>query len=338
MPSRPITLGDVARAVGTSLPTVSQVLSGQARARRISERLEARVLSAARRLGYRPNLLARSLRTRRSMTIGILLPNLCQTFYPAVVAAFQQEVRGKGYLLLLSNHYEDATLMDEELSLLEQRMIDGLVIGPPAGGRAAMARVLAFAARMPSVAFDWHHSRIDSVFNSPASLSLAAARHFQSKSIRRVLGITLNDPTAKNARPRDSRARMQRFLAAFSGVGRSVETWEVTGAEDLAERVRRGSASGFLSRFEGCFCTNTILGESFVGELLSVDPAILRRILPVMISGNLAPTPLGRHVAVVHQDPAALGQALASRLLLRLGGVRLRPARVEIPPRLVERS
>lgn len=333
-----MTLGDVARAAGTSLPTVSQVLAGQARARRISKKLEAKVVAAARRLGYRPNLLARSLRTRRSMTIGVLLSNLCQTFYPSVVAALQQAVREKGYLLLLSNHYEDTSLMTEELSLLEQRMIDGLVVGPPSEGRPVLDRVLDVASRVPLVAFDWAHPRLDSVFNSPATLSAIAARYFQGKGIRRVLGILLNDPTWQNAHPQDSRERMRMFLSAFRGGGRRTEVWEVTGAEDLAERIRRGSASGFLARFEGCFCTNTLLGEGFVGELLDVNPALLRRILPVMISGNLAPTPLWRHTSVVHQDPSALGQAIAARLLARIEGGRPKPLHVEIPPRLVERT
>src|ERR1700750_612093 len=81
---RPATLRDVATAAGVHPATASRALNPGTRLL-VSEETARRVSEAAERLGYRPNPVARSLRTRRSHTIGVLLPGINQPLFPALV-------------------------------------------------------------------------------------------------------------------------------------------------------------------------------------------------------------------------------------------------------------
>jgi DNA-binding LacI/PurR family transcriptional regulator len=98
IPVRPPTAHDVARAAGVSQSAVSRAFTPGAS---ISADMRARVEAAARRLGYRPNAVARSLTTGRSRTIGVAMAYLDNQFYPQVLEALSEELQARGYHVLL---------------------------------------------------------------------------------------------------------------------------------------------------------------------------------------------------------------------------------------------
>src|SRR5438552_10830305 len=126
----PATLIDIARETNTSVSTVSRVLAGGSVAQRISEETRARVLEAAKRLGYRPNLLARSLRTRKSNTVALLVPDIGNPFYASIASHIEQRLYPQGYSLLVCNSGETGQREAEYLELLPRKGIDGLIVVP----------------------------------------------------------------------------------------------------------------------------------------------------------------------------------------------------------------
>ena len=99
----PPTLTDIAKATNTSVSTVSRVLAGGTVSQRISPETRARVREAASRLGYKPNLLARSLRTRRSHTVALLVSDIANPFFGRLASLIEQSLHGHGYSLILCN-------------------------------------------------------------------------------------------------------------------------------------------------------------------------------------------------------------------------------------------
>ena len=101
------TLRDVARQAGLSPATVSRALSGQ---RYVDETTRARVVRAARDLGYRPNALARALRSKQTMTVGLIVPDIRNDFYAETASVLQGAFEERGYRLLLciSNNEADS--------------------------------------------------------------------------------------------------------------------------------------------------------------------------------------------------------------------------------------
>ena len=119
------TIGDVARRAGVSTATVSRVLAGLGGAR--AETRE-RVLDAARDLGYRPSGVARSLKRRTTQTLGLIITDIENPFFPQLVRAVEDVAREHGFALLLCNATDDPDREASYLDLLVDRRVDGVVI------------------------------------------------------------------------------------------------------------------------------------------------------------------------------------------------------------------
>jgi len=123
-PSR-ATAHDVAARAGVSQPTVSLVLSGNPKAR-VSADTRARVLRAAEELGYRPNVLAQGLVRRRSFALGVVVPDLGNPYFAAVVSGAEKVASRAGYAVFLCETGE--TPADQHLDALRSRQIDGVIL------------------------------------------------------------------------------------------------------------------------------------------------------------------------------------------------------------------
>lgn len=160
-PNRRITAHDVAAKAGVSQPTVSLVLSRNARARVAPETRE-RVLRAAAELGYRPNVVARSLVQRRSYALGIVVPDLRNPFFADVISGAERVATAEGYATLLCE--AALTPAERHLETLQGRLIDGVIIDAlgaaslPEGILEGMNVVLIDepSERWPGVASDAH--------------------------------------------------------------------------------------------------------------------------------------------------------------------------------------
>ncbi|WP_143527946.1 LacI family DNA-binding transcriptional regulator [Rubrobacter xylanophilus] len=133
-PGRPggrVTLRDVAREAGVSIKTVSRVVNGE---REVNPETAARVSEVLSRLRYRPNELARSLKGRRSRTIGLMIADISNPFYSGCAKAVEEVARERGYAVILCASAEDAQTEREYVDLLIQRRVEGLLLVPAADG------------------------------------------------------------------------------------------------------------------------------------------------------------------------------------------------------------
>jgi LacI family transcriptional regulator len=126
-----ITLRDVALEAGVSIKTVSRVVN---RERQVSPETAARVAEVLSRLGYRPNELARSLKDRRSRTIGLMIADISNPFYAGCAKAVEEVARSHGYAVFLCASAEDVNIEREYVGLLTRRRVDGLLLVPAADG------------------------------------------------------------------------------------------------------------------------------------------------------------------------------------------------------------
>jgi len=117
-----VNLRTVAAKVGLAPSSVSAILNETAAARAIPQATRDRVFRAAAELNYRPNFLARSLRTKRSRVVAVLAPGLCRSSVARVVAAAQRRLHENGYMLVLAVH--DGDRMNTQF---QQRGIEGVI-------------------------------------------------------------------------------------------------------------------------------------------------------------------------------------------------------------------
>ncbi len=115
---------------GFSYSTISRVLNGKAMEFRISDKTSQAILAAAKRLNYRPNILARSLRLQKTMTIGLIVPDIRNTFFGELSWRIEELLREHGYSTILCNTNEVPENEEFYLKVLVDRKVDGIVIAP----------------------------------------------------------------------------------------------------------------------------------------------------------------------------------------------------------------
>lgn len=123
-----VTRRDVARLAGTSESVVSYVLN--AGPRNVAPATRDRVLAAIEELGYRPNAVARSLRTSRTRSLGLLVPDTANPFFAELAAHIAEHAAGAGHSLLLAHSREDPAREAEQVRFLLDRKVDGLLLIP----------------------------------------------------------------------------------------------------------------------------------------------------------------------------------------------------------------
>lgn len=145
------TLKDVARKAGVSLGTASKVLSGVPT---VSPDLRRRVEKAKRDLGYRPNIVARSLKTRRTRMLGMVISDITNPFFPEMVRGAEDVALERGFILTTFNTDDRIDREQQVFEILRSRGVDGLlvVVALPKSGHDHLQQTI--EARTPIVFLD----------------------------------------------------------------------------------------------------------------------------------------------------------------------------------------
>ena len=142
------TMHDVARLAGVAVSTVSALING---APKVSQARSDRIRRAMRELDYHPDQIARSLKVGRTRTIGVVIPDITNAFYPSVFRGIEDAARASGYGVLLCNSNESAEQERSQLSMLLSRRVDGVLLACSSGSEAVSGRhmPLVFVDRIP---------------------------------------------------------------------------------------------------------------------------------------------------------------------------------------------
>src|SRR5215813_14131417 len=139
---------DVAREARVSVFTVSAVINHKGR---VSATLERRVAAAIQKLGYRPNLLARSLAKQQTHTIGMVVTDIANPFFPAIVRAAEDAAQKAGYSVLLCNSDDKQEKEALYLELLISKRVDGIILNKTPGSLSPAQRTMLADAKIPIV-------------------------------------------------------------------------------------------------------------------------------------------------------------------------------------------
>jgi LacI family transcriptional regulator len=134
------TLKDVARAVGVDVSTVSRALNPDSR-HRVSGALSKKIRKASERLKYLPNAAASSLRTLRTRTVGVIVPDIADPAYPPIIRGIEDGLAAHGYVAILANTDGDARRQQRIVETMRARAVDGLILATAARDEPALARL-----------------------------------------------------------------------------------------------------------------------------------------------------------------------------------------------------
>ena len=229
------TLAAIAERTGYSVSTVSRVLSGNAGKYRISQSAVERVTREARRCGYRPNLVAQSLRTRQSQTVGLVVPGIDNPFFATLSSIVIAQLDARGYHTLLADSRESEEEEREALEMFQDRGVDGIIAIPVASSPEFHEEV---GQNVSLVLLDRYFQKttLPYVCTDNYAGAYMAAKYLVDKGYKRILAIQGMPSSMPN------RERVRGFLDAISG--RGVES-KVVGDAFSVENGNREALAAF---------------------------------------------------------------------------------------------
>jgi len=325
------TIADVAREAGVHPSTVSRALDPAAR-HRISADVAARVAAAAERLGYRPSALAAGLRSGRSQTVGVLVPDLTNPVFPPIVQAIEEALAEAGYVVLLAGTGGDAARERLIIGRMAAQGADGLILASASAGTEAASLAERFG--LPAVLVNRRlpGSALPAVVSEDAAGMRLAVRHLIALGHRRI---------AHCAGPRGvatAADRLRGFRDALREAG--LDPAAIAAARAYTREAGAEATRALLAgpRFTALACANDLLAVGALDALREAGRAAPR---DVSLSGfndmpllDLLDPPL-TSVRIQH---AAMGRQAAALLLAALRGENQKPRTLRLPPALVVRG
>ncbi|MGQ9631621.1 MAG: LacI family DNA-binding transcriptional regulator [bacterium] len=193
-----VTIKDIARAAGVSINTVSRALNDKPD---VSSRTRERILRIAKQLDYSPNYLAKSLVSKQTRTLGVIVTDNANPFYAQVIKGIEDVARRKGYNIILCNSDENPEREAEALRLLREKRVDGILITPVQRGRRYISDLRGLG--IPFVLLNRHSkvAKTDYVINDNAyGASLAVGRLIEIG--RRRIAYISGPPSVSSVRER----------------------------------------------------------------------------------------------------------------------------------------
>lgn len=321
------TIRDVAARAGVSVATVSRVFNATGPVR---EETARRVLDAATALKYVPHVGARSLSTRRTGTVGVLLPDLHGEFFSEVIRGIDNAARRQGYHLLVSGSHSDWNEMSAVLAATRGRVDGILVMSPDRDSDALHAHL---PAGLPAVLMNCPGATGPSIAIDNMGGSASMVRHLISLGHRRIAFIRGPE------RNSDAWERLRGYRSEMTREGAYDPALEFPG--DFTEEGGREAARNALTldpRPTAIFAANDSMA---IGTLSALYEAGLGVPGDVAVAG-FDDVPIGRYVAppltTVGVEIAALGKRALELLLEILAGRGATTHRETIPTRLVIRE
>lgn len=329
---KPMTLKELARLLELSQSTVSRIVNGEAPAHRIAQETQERVLRAAAEHGYRANAVARSLRQKRTYTIGAIVPEISEGYSTAVLSGIEDDVLKEGFFYFVVSHRHRPDLLKGHLRMMLSRSVEGII---------AIDTPIEEAMPVPLVSVSGHNRR-EGVINielDHEQAALLAMTHLKS------LGHTQIAFIKGQAISSDTNQRWHAITEVAAKLGMAVDPELVVQLESLEpgpgpgfevtrQLLKRGRSFTAVFAFNDLTATGAIQALREAGLRVPRDVSVLGFDDVLIASTNNPP------LTTVQQPLRSMGQMAASTLLslIRDELPRPYPAVITMHPKLVVRK
>lgn len=330
--SRPARMSDVARLAQVGTMTVSRVLNGNPR---VSTENRERVLQAIAALNYVPNEVARSLREQRARQIGIIVPDIRDSFFAICSHAVGAVAKLHDYSVVLATSDEDPEVEFKEAARLLRKSIDGLVVIPAAHGRSRLSDPE--FRDLPIVAVDRPVAggALDCVLVKNELGAYMGTQHLIEHRHTRIVHLSLSQDLYT------MQTRIKGYRTAMKEAGLQEQVRIVSGTQEATLRVVRECMSS-LSPPTAFFCANNVVSCSTFHALSALHLNIPEQVAVVGFDDFETADILKPAMTVVRQPFEELGRKAAEMLFSRLDREsapnREKAKRVVLPVELILRN
>ena len=325
-----ITLKAVAQYVGLTPGTVSAVLNNAPSARSIPQETKNRIHAAAKQLNYRPNFFARTLRNKRTYTIGVIAEEIGDSYGSAVISGIEQHLRKSGYFFLTVAHRHDTELLSRYSQMLSERGVEGII---------TVDTKVQESPTLPTVAVAGHKKLKDvtNIVLDHDRAAVLALNHLKSLNHEHI-AFMKGSPLSS-----DSEERWASICRIAAQMGIKIDPALISqiDKEDPTPMVGYPLVKELLARkvpFTALFAYNDI---SAIGAIRALQEEGLRVPQDVSVIGFDDIPGAAFHMpslTTVRQPLARMGEVAAQSLLERIEGKKEFPSEIAIEPELVVRE
>ncbi|PYI53533.1 LacI family DNA-binding transcriptional regulator [Paenibacillus flagellatus] len=193
-----LTIHDIAKMAEVSSATVSRVLSNSSYP--VSPELRAKILRIAKEANYVPNMLGKQLKTRTSMTIGVVIPSITNLFYSSIILGVEEIARKSNYQVLLCNSFQDPELEDKAIHAMFEKQVRGLVISSISSDKKQLKHFIDMGLNVVALDQKVEMEDVTQVDFDYRKGGYIAARHLIGKGHRNIAYVTapLDRPSRKS--------------------------------------------------------------------------------------------------------------------------------------------
>ncbi|HCO83116.1 MAG TPA: LacI family transcriptional regulator [Arenibacter sp.] len=305
-------LKDIAKIVGVSIPLVSYVLSNKGKENRVSEKTAKRIREVAKELNYHPNWNARSLKTNKTRSIGVIVADISNPFFSNLARTIEDEAFSQDYTVIFGSSDEKVEKFNKVLDFLKMRQVDGFIIAAPEGSKDIIADLA--KAGIPFVLIDrfFNDLKTNYVTVDNFKASMQATNYLLGKGNKKI-GAVLYNSTLHHYKE-----RLQGYVEAIKKAGLTVDA-------ELIKRINHRSLKADMKRVVKelvqdvgvdaiYFHTNT-LAEEGLTQMLGLDRKILKKVDVVVFDQNSSYNFLEDPIPYLHQPIKEIGQK-ALRILI----------------------
>lgn len=330
-----VSIRDVAERAGCSVSTVSLVLNNKAG--KISPKTIARVREAAKDLRYRPNQLAVSLVKQRSLSIGLIVPDISNQFFSKLAKAVESICREHGFSVFLCNTNDDPRIESQHIRDLLDKSVDGLLLCmASAASYEDEARLIKRIQehRVPYCVIDRHYSGIASFFVRVDHYrgALLAVEHLIAAGHRRIACVT-GPPNLE-----DAQARLAGYRAALQAANLEFDEGLLFPGDYGWEKGRAAAEPVLASGATAVFAFNDLSAMGLMSGLHACGKSIPEDISVVGYDDSDYARIYDVPLSSIHQPLSKLGQEAFRLLLEQIEGQAAAETQVIIEPYLVERA
>lgn len=326
------TITDVARKAGVSTSTVSHVIN---ETRYVSDEVKQRVRTAMKDLHYQPNVIARSLRTRETQTVGVVVSDITNPFFTSIVRAIEDEVLKQGYNIILCDTDEKPEREQVYLRLLMGRRVDGLIVAPSSGNADLLQ--LAIESGYPTVLLDRSIPGLDAdvVLSDNEGGAFDAVSYLIGIGHRRIGIIAGRLEVSTGA------DRMAGYVRAIKAHGIPVDESLIEVAQFKRE-IAYEKTREMLARSEpptALFVCNNAMTAGAMAAIKAAGKKVPKDISVVGFDDSEWAALMDPPLTVVAQPIVELGTRAAQLLMRRISGGRVKtPRAIVLKPELIVRG
>jgi DNA-binding LacI/PurR family transcriptional regulator len=325
-----VTLKAVAHHLGLTPGTVSAVLNDSPSARSIPPETKNRIRTAAKELNYRPNFFARTLRNKRTFTIGVIAEEIGDSYSSPIISGIEQYLRQRNYFFLTVVHRHDLALLSRYSQLLVERGVEGII---------TVDTTVQDAPTLPTVAIAGHRKLkgVTNIVLDHEQAATLALQHLKDLGHRHIAFMKGNPVSS------DSKDRWEAISRVASQIGLCIDP-ELTiqiDTDDPTPRLGYPFAKQLLSKqkpFTALFAYNDM---SAIGAIRAIQEQGMRVPQDISVMGFDDIPGAAFHspsLTTVRQPLHRMGEVAAQSLLERIEGKKDYPAEIAIEPELVVRE